>query len=134
MVFYNRIRPNSLTADLSPADDASNVPVSTSNFEIRFSEDVELAGGTVLVELYQSGTVVGSTGLYSSNISNNVVSLFFNHTLEYEKEYEIVFPANAIKSVATGALFPGLSAGEWSFTTEVEPIPADPPSVMEERS
>ena len=121
--FTTTAAPTPLTADLSPADDAPNVPVSTSTFEITFSENVELAGGTVLVELYQSGTVVGSTGLYSTNISNNVVSLSFNHTLEYEKEYEIVFPANAIKSVATGALFPGLSAGEWSFTTEVEPDP-----------
>src|SRR5690606_34998501 len=84
--FTTTAAPTPLTATLFPADDAPNVPVSTSTFEIRFSEDVELAGGTVLVELYQSGTVVGSTGLYSSNISNNVVSLSFNHTLEYEKE------------------------------------------------
>src|SRR5690554_369427 len=121
--FTTTATPTPLTATLSPADDAPNVPVSTSTFEITFSENVELAGGTVLVELYQSGTVVGSTGLYSSNISNNVVSLSFNHTLEHAKEYEIVFPANAIKSVATGALFPGLSAGDWSFTTEAEPDP-----------
>ena len=121
--FTTTAAPTPLTATLSPADDATNVPVSTSTFEITFGENVELAGGTVLVELYQSGTVVGSTGLYSSNISNNVVSLSFNHTLEHAKEYEIVFPANAIKSVATGALFPGLSAGKWSFTTEVEPDP-----------
>src|SRR5690554_3825101 len=117
--------PTPLTADLSPLDDALNVPVSTSTFEITFSENVVLAGGNVLVELYQSGTVVGSTGLYPSNISNNVVSLSFNHTLEYEKEYEIVFPANAIKSDATGVLFPGLSAGEWSFTTEAAPFTLD---------
>src|SRR5690554_2997468 len=117
--------PTPLTADLSPLDDALNVPVSTSTFEITFSENVVLAGGNVLVELYQSGTVVGSTGLYPSNISNNVVSLSFNHTLEYEKEYEIVFPANAIKSDATGALFPGLSAGDWSFTTEAAPFILD---------
>src|SRR5690554_4880862 len=121
--FTTEAAPTPLNATLSPADDATNVPVSTSTFEIRFSEDVELAGGAVLVELYQSGTFVGSTGLYSLNISNNVVSLSFNHTLEYEKEYEIVFPANAIKSVATGVLFPGLSAGEWSFTTEAAPDP-----------
>src|SRR5690554_5523972 len=114
--------PTPLTADLSPLDDALNVPVSTSTFEITFSENVVLAGGNVLVELYQSGTVVGSTGLYSSNISNNVVSLSFNHTLEYEKEYEIVFPANAIKSDATGALFSGLSdETAWTFTTETAP-------------
>src|SRR5690554_5722322 len=119
--FTTTAAPTPLTATLSPADNAPNVPVPTSIFEITFSENVELAGGTVLVELYQSGTVVGSTGLYSSNISNKVVSLSFNHTLSYEKEYEIVFPANAIKSVATGALFPGLSAGDWSFTTEAEP-------------
>src|SRR5690554_5634834 len=123
--FTTEAAPTPLNATLSPADDATNVPVSTSTFEIRFSEDVELAGGAVLVELYQSGTFVGSTGLYSLNISNNVVSLSFNHTLEYEKEYEIVFPANAIKSVATGVLFPGLSAGEWSFTTEAAPFTLD---------
>lgn len=123
--FTTTAPPTPLTASLSPADDAPNVPVSTSTFVLTFSEDVELAGGTVLVELYQSGTVVGSTGLYSSNISNKVVSLSFNHTLEYEKEYEIVFPANAIKSVATGALFPGLSAGKWSFTTEAAPFTLD---------
>src|SRR5690554_3559193 len=123
--FTTTAPPTSLTASLTPADDAPNVPVSTSIFEITFSENVELAGGTVLVELYQSGTVVGSTGLYSSNISNKVVSLSFNHTLSYEKEYEIVFPANAIKSVATGALFPGLSAGEWTFATEAAPFTLD---------
>src|SRR5690554_4932576 len=116
-----------LCRKLSPVDDTPNVPVSTATFEIRFSEDVEMADGTFYAELFEVGVieVVDSERLYSTNISNNVVSLSFNHTLEYEKEYEIVFPANAIKSVATGALFPGLSAGEWSFTTEAAPFTLD---------
>src|SRR5690554_1701354 len=119
-------RPTPLTASLTPVDDAPNVPVSTSTFELTFSEDVELADGTFYADLFEVGVeeAVDAKRLYSSNISNNnVVSLSFNHTLEYEKEYEIVFPANAIKTVATGVLFPGLSAGEWSFTTEAAPDP-----------
>lgn len=124
--FTTESAPAALTvSSLTPSDDAPNVPISTSTFVLTFSENVELAGGTVLVELLQSGSVVGSTGLYSSNISDNVISLTFNHALGYAEEYEIVFPANAIKSVATGALYPGLAPGEWSFTTEAAPFTLD---------
>lgn len=125
--FTTTATPTPLTATLSPADDATNVPVSTSNFVLTFSENVELADGTFYAELFEVGVIeaVDAKRLYSTNISNNVVSLSFNHTLEHAKEYEIVFPVNAIKSVATGALFPGISAGEWSFTTEAAPFTLD---------
>lgn len=124
--------PTPLTATLSPADDATNVPVSTSTFEIMFSEDVKMADGVFFVSLFEKGVTPSKRNveLYSGLISNTIVSIDFDFQFLYGKEYEIVFPANAIKSVATGALFSGLSAGEWSFTTEVEPIPADPPYVV----
>src|SRR5690554_95647 len=119
--------PASLTADLSPLDDAPNVPVSTSTFEITFSEDVEMADGVFFVSLFEKGVTPSKRNveLYSGLISGTIVSIDFDFQFLYGKEYEIVFPANAIKSVATGALFPGLSAGEWSFTTEVAPFTLD---------
>src|SRR5690554_5186507 len=119
--------PTPLTATLSPADDATNVPVSTSTFEIRFSEDVKMADGVFFVSLFEKGVTPSKRNveLYSGLISNTIVSIDFDFQFLYGKEYEIVFPANAIKSVATGALFPGLSAGEWSFTTEAAPFTLD---------
>lgn len=123
--FTTRATPTPLTATLSPADDATNVPVSTSTFEIRFSEDVEMADGVFFVSLFEKGVTRSKRNveLYSDLISGTIVSIDFDFQFLYGKEYKIVFPANAIKSVATGALFPGLSAGEWSFTTEVQPDP-----------
>src|SRR5690554_5910379 len=117
--------PTPLTATLSPADDATNVPVSTSTFEIRFSEDVKMADGVFFVSLFEKGVTPSKRNveLYSGLISDTIVSIDFDFQFLYGKEYEIVFPANAIKSVTTGALFPGLSADEWSFTTEVAPDP-----------
>src|SRR5690554_5971550 len=119
--------PTTLTATLSPVDDATYVPVSTSTFEIRFSEDVKMADGVFFVSLFEKGVTPSKRNveLYSGLISNTIVSIDFDFQFLYGKEYEIVFPANAIKSVATGALFPGLSAGEWSFTTEAAPFTLD---------
>src|SRR5690554_733019 len=123
--FTTKAAPTPLTATLSPADDATNVPVSTSTFEITFSENVKMADGEFFVRLFEKGVTPSKRGveLYSGLISGTIVSIDFDFQFLYGKEYEIVFPANAIKSDATGVLFPGLSAGEWSFTTEAAPTP-----------
>src|SRR5690554_6847805 len=125
--FTTTAAPAPLTATLSPADDAPNVPVSTSTFVLTFSEDVELADGEFFVRLFEKGVTPSkrTVELYSDLISDTIVSIDFDFQFLYGKEYEIVFPANAIKSVTTGALFPGLSAGEWSFTTEAAPFTLD---------
>src|SRR5690554_5418552 len=125
--FTTTAAPAPLTATLSPADDATNVPVSTSTFEITFSENVKMADGEFFVRLFEKGVTPSKRGveLYSGLISGTIVSIDFDFQFLYGKEYEIVFPANAIKSDATGVLFPGLSAGEWSFTTEAAPFTLD---------
>src|SRR5690554_4530174 len=125
--FTTTAAPAPLTATLSPADDATNVPVSTSTFEITFSENVKMADGEFFVRLFEIGVTPSKRGveLYSGLISGTIVSIDFDFQFLYGKEYEIVFPANAIKSVTTGVLFPGLSAGEWSFTTEAAPFTLD---------
>src|SRR5690554_2075871 len=125
--FTTKAAPTPLTATLSPADDATNVPVSTSTFEITFSENVKMADGEFFVRLFEKGVTPSKRGveLYSGLISGTIVSIDFDFQFLYGKEYEIVFPANAIKSDATGVLFPGLSAGEWSFTTEAAPFTLD---------
>src|SRR5690554_4056461 len=125
--FTTTAAPTPLTATLSPADDATNVPVSTSTFEITFSENVKMADGEFFVRLFEKGVTPSKRGveLYSGLISGTIVSIDFDFQFLYGKEYEIVFPANAIKSDATGVLFPGLSAGEWSFTTEAAPFTLD---------
>ncbi|WP_088654676.1 Ig-like domain-containing protein [Geofilum rhodophaeum] len=125
--FTTTAAPTPLTATLSPVDDTPNVPVSTATFEITFSEDVEMADGVFFVSLFEKGVTPSKRNveLYSGLISGTIVSIDFDFQFLYGKEYEIVFPANAIKSVATGALFPGLSAGEWSFTTEAAPFTID---------
>src|SRR5690554_3015794 len=125
--FTTTAAPAPLTATLSPADDATNVPVSTSTFEITFSENVKMADGEFFVRLFEKGVTPSKRGveLYSGLISGTIVSIDFDFQFLYGKEYEIVFPANAIKSVTTGVLFPGLSAGEWSFTTEAAPFTLD---------
>lgn len=128
--FTTEAAPKPLTATLSPVDNALNVPISTPNFVLTFSENVELAGANFYVELFENGVSKEVQSVGVNNILNNKISLSFNYPRQYAKEYSITIPANAIKSVATGALFTGLSAGQWSFTTEAEPITADPPYVV----
>ena len=128
--FTTEAAPQPLTATLSPVDNALNVPISTPNFVLTFSENVELAGANFYVELFENGVSKEVQSVGVNNILNNKISLSFNYPRQYAKEYSITIPANAIKSVATGALFTGLSAGQWSFTTEAEPITADPPYVV----
>ena len=122
--FTTKAAPTPLTATLSPADDATNVPVSTSNFVLTFSEDVKMADGEFLVRLFEKGASRSkrTVELDSDLINGNIVSIDFDFQFLYGKEYEIVFPANAIKSDATGALFPGLTnKNVWTFTTETAP-------------
>src|SRR5690554_748955 len=129
--------PTPLTATLSPADGAPNVPVSTSTFEIRFSENVEFTGAeSMYAGLYKNGSSVEGQLLATSNENvvidnlNNSLTISFSHSFDYDTYYYITIPSGAVQADDTAVEFPGLSAGEWSFTTEVEPIPADPPYVV----
>jgi hypothetical protein len=135
--FTTTVAPTPLTATLSPANDATNVPVSTSTFVLTFSEDVEFTGAeNMYAGLYKNGSSVEGQLLATSNGNvvidnlNNSLTISFSHSFDYDTDYYITIPSGAVQAVATAVEFPGLSAGEWSFTTEVEPIPADPPYVV----
>lgn len=135
--FTTTAAPTPLTATLSPADDATNVPVSTSTFVLTFSEDVEFTGAeNMYAGLYKNGSSVEGQLLATSNGNvvidnlNNSLTISFSHSFDYDTDYYITIPSGAVQAVATAVEFPGLSAGEWSFTTEAEPIPADPPYVV----
>src|SRR5690554_3120716 len=118
--------PTPLTATLSPADDATNVHVSTSTFEITFSEDVEFTDSGS-ARLFKDGSYLEALELLSENgntvISGNTLTLTFINSLAYSSDYYITIPNNSLQSVSSGVLFGGIAAGEWSFTTEAEPDP-----------
>ena len=124
--------PTPLTATLSPADDAPNVPVSTSTFVLTFSEDIEFTGaGNMYAGLYKNGSSVEGQLLATSNGNvvidnlNNSLTISFSHSFDYDTGYYITIPSGAVQAVATAVEFPGLSAGEWSFTTEAAPFTID---------
>src|SRR5690554_5361671 len=134
--FTTTAAPTPLTATLSPADDAPNVPVSTSTFVLTFSEDIRFnPSGTFYYEIYEVGEERNpfeygkvedgevKKGLIS--ISGSDLSLKFSG-LDYSTSYYIVVEPNAIQSLS-GIGFVGIAANDWTFTTEKEPIPADPP-------
>ncbi|GAO28923.1 Ig-like domain-containing protein [Geofilum rubicundum] len=102
-------------------DNAIDIPIGTSSFELTFSENIALANGNFYVELLEEGVSKEIQSVGDSHISNNVLSLSFNYSLGYAKEYNILLPANAIKAATSTALYSGLAAGEWSFTTESSP-------------
>src|SRR5690554_2511733 len=121
---------------LSPANGATVDP--PSDFTVTFSEDIRFnPNGRFYYDIYvvgeerspfAYGTVEDgkvTRGLIS--ISGSDLSLSFSG-LDYSKSYYIVVEPNAIQSLG-GEGFVGIAANEWTFTTEIEPIPADPPYV-----
>ena len=121
---------------MSPADGATEVDPS-SDFTVTFSEDIRFnPSGRFYYDIYvvgeersfDYGTVEdGVVTRGSISISGSDLSLSFSE-LDYSTSYYIVVEPNAIQSLG-GVGFVGIAANEWSFTTEIEPIPADPPYV-----
>src|SRR5690554_64619 len=136
--FTTKAEPsNLLYLSLSPADGATEVDPS-SDFTVTFSEDIRFnPSGRFYYDIYvvgeersvDYGTVEdGVVTRGSISISGSDLSLNFSG-LDYSTSYYIVVEPNAIQSLG-GVGFVGIAANEWSFTTEIEPIPADPPYVV----
>jgi hypothetical protein len=118
---------------LNPLNGAAGV-LRNAILEVTFDKDIEMSGA-------------GSIGIWANGareklldaISPNV-SIFNNNTLridlsgsplaEYATLYDVRISSDFIKRVGSETYFAGFAAGEWSFTTEAEPITADPPAIL----
>jgi hypothetical protein len=117
VITYNPI----LNFDQTPVDQIFNLEFDkniqfnpSGSFDIRLFE----SGNPFFISSRQIINGIGQTGL---QILEESFSIDFPFSLDYSKEYYITIPANAIQSLL-GGNFNGINAGEWSFTTEVEPI------------
>jgi hypothetical protein len=120
--------PPPLTATLSPMDNATGVSVNTSSFVLTFEDAVEFTGvENLYAGLYMEGASVEGQLLANNNINavidnvSKTLSLNFGHSFEYNTEYYITIPGNAIRIIGSEVLYDGLLAGEWSFITESSP-------------
>jgi hypothetical protein len=118
---------------LSPINGGTGV-LRNSILDVTFDKDIEFgAGGTI--EIYNGAT---QEKLFNKNSAN--VSIVTNNTLRidlsgsplntYAALYDIRISSGFIKRIGSEVYFAGFDAGEWSFTTEEAPIPADPPYVV----
>ncbi|URW78824.1 Ig-like domain-containing protein [Xiashengella succiniciproducens] len=117
---------------LSPAHNDDGV-LKDVVLSLEFDKDIELGSGNI--EIYSDGVEVRVLTKNSSSVSivnNNTlqIDLSSNPLPEYETVYDVRIASTLIKRVGSEVYFTGFDAGEWSFTTEVEPIPADPPYVV----
>ena len=102
---------------MSPADNATNVSVST-NLVVTFSETVVKGTGNILIKKYSDKSIVQTIAVSSNTVvvSGNVVTIN-PADLAGSTSYYIEIPATAFKDVSNNA-FAGISgATSWNFTT-----------------
>ncbi len=113
--------PPAVTA-LSPADDATAVPINTDTYTITFSEDVQVNVGTSQIWLYRASDDAAVTQVLAGNstqvdITNNVVTIEYSSlTLASDTEYYIVVLGDAFEDL-NGNAFAGIAKPDWSFST-----------------
>ncbi len=107
---------------LSPVDDETNVSTSTNSFEITFDEDVEPGSGSIRLIESETGEVLATTTLPSVAADRSHTITFDGITLDALKTYYIVLESEAFAD-ESGNAFDGISANEWSFTTEDDVVP-----------
>ncbi len=107
---------------LSPDDDETNVSTSTNSFDITFDEDVEPGSGSIRLVESETGDVLATTTLPSGAADRSHTITFDGITLDALKTYYIVLESEAFAD-ESGNAFDGISANEWSFTTEDDVVP-----------
>src|SRR5690554_6057767 len=110
---------------LSPAHNDDGV-LKDVVLSLEFDKDIELGSGNI--EIYSDGVEVRVLTKNSSSVSivnNNTlqIDLSNNPLPEYETVYDVRIASTLIKRVGSDVYFVGFDAGEWSFTTEVQPDP-----------
>ncbi len=102
--------------DLSPADNAVDVPVA-SNLVVTFSETVVTGSGDILIKKVSNGSTVQSIAVASVAISGAVATIDPPADLAGSDDFYIEIPNTAFKDVA-GNFFAGISlATTWNFQT-----------------
>jgi hypothetical protein len=104
-------------ASLSPANGATDIPVSTTA-TINFSEGVTKGTGNITVKRTSDNSIVQSINVASSAVTVSSASASFNLTgLSTTTGYYIEIDNGAFKDLS-GNPFPGISGNStWSFTT-----------------
>lgn len=103
---------------LSPEDDATEVPRNT-EVKLDFSRDMVAASGDITINNLSDATSE-TVDITTLTIDGSTVYVPLQNPLEGGQEFEIQIPSGALEA-SNGILFPGLSAGEWNFTTSTRP-------------
>ncbi|WP_338815560.1 lamin tail domain-containing protein (plasmid) [Bernardetia sp. Wsw4-3y2] len=103
---------------LSPADDATNVAITT-NLVVNFDRDIQAGTGNITVT---DGTTpitfpIAGNADATVTISNDELTINLTTNLANSTDYDVLIDAGAIEEAGTGADFAGLVAGNWNFTT-----------------
>src|SRR5690554_4209974 len=110
---------------LSPAHKADGV-LKDVVLSLQFDKDIELGSG--MIGIYNGATqekLFDASSAAVSIVNNNTlqIDLSSNPLPEYGAVYDVRIASTLIKRVGSEVYFAGFGAGEWSFTTEVEPEP-----------
>lgn len=118
IVGLNLQAPAPLVTTLSPADDATNVAITT-DLVLTFDRNVQAGTGNITVT---DGTTpitfpIAGNAAATVTILNNVVTINLTADLANATNYHVLIPAGVIKST-TGTNFAGFAlATDWNFTT-----------------
>ncbi len=117
-----------LVVGLSPTDNSSDVPATTSILTMTFNENVALGTGQILVKNSLSGQNVYSLDVENSGqvtLSTNQIELALPNALDAGTDYHVEIPAGAIVDLASPAnSYAGMSGSSiWNFTTAVVVTP-----------
>lgn len=117
----------------SPGNNSTDLPISTNTFSLTFNENIALNYTGASIILYENGNFKAAQAVVSGNSGvsalNNTFSVTFANQLSFEKSYYITVPSNIIQGIS-GGFFSGISANQWSFTTEADQSPS-PPQILE---
>ncbi|MGD1880614.1 MAG: Ig-like domain-containing protein [Kiloniellaceae bacterium] len=107
---------------LLPEDDAGNVPVGT-DISIRFSEDIQVGSGNIVLKQMSDGAVVATIDVTSDavTVDGDMVTIDLPEDLAYETEYYVEIDSGAFTDGTND--FYGIDDNTtWNFTTEADTV------------
>ncbi|MEL6560247.1 MAG: LamG-like jellyroll fold domain-containing protein [Bacteroidota bacterium] len=118
-MFFSALIETLSAPTLNPADDATEVARST-DVKMNFSRSMEAVSGNITIENTTDATsqVVDVTTL---TIDGGEVQMPIATPLLAGKDYNIIIPSGTLKA-NNGIPFPGISTGEWNFSTSTKPF------------
>ncbi|MEP4983775.1 MAG: LamG-like jellyroll fold domain-containing protein [Cyclobacteriaceae bacterium] len=108
---------------LSPADEAFDVPTTSSTFQLTFDEDMKKGTGNIEFRLASNNTLITTLDVLDPqvSISGAVVTLGVNGLVDCSEGVSVIIPSSALTDLGENT-FSGLTSGDWDFYGPTSPV------------